>query len=65
MTGARAMFLSDTARTHRKHRSAGVVAELNVYEGMSHAGYLVAVGQLSMRKCAKNGVRQHGIPEGS
>lgn len=39
VTGTRDMFLSDTARTHRKLRNAGVTAELNVYEGMSHAGY--------------------------
>ena len=36
------MFLSDVARTHRGLREAGVVADLHVYEGMSHAGYLVA-----------------------
>lgn len=40
VTGTRDMFLSDTARTHRKLRVAGVIASLNVYEGMSHAGYL-------------------------
>ena len=39
VTGTRDMFLSDTARTHRKLRAAGVVADLNVYEGLSHAGY--------------------------
>ena len=32
-----------TCRTHRKLRTAaGVVAELHVYEGMSHADYLTA-----------------------
>jgi acetyl esterase/lipase len=41
-TGTRDMFLSDVARTHRKLRDAGVVADLHVYEGMSHAGYLVS-----------------------
>lgn len=40
VTGTRDMFLSDTARVHRKLRSAGVVADLNVYEGMSHGEYL-------------------------
>ena len=40
VTGTRDLFLSDVARTHRKLRAAGVTAELNVYEGMSHAGYL-------------------------
>jgi acetyl esterase/lipase len=41
VTGTRDMLLSDTARTHRKLRTAGAVADLNVYEGLSHAGYLV------------------------
>ena len=41
VTGTRDMFLSDTVRTHRKLRNAGVIADLNVYEGMSHGGYLV------------------------
>jgi len=41
VTGTRDMFLSDVARTHRKLRAAGVDADLNVYEGLSHAGYLV------------------------
>jgi monoterpene epsilon-lactone hydrolase len=38
-TGTRDLFLSNTARTHRKLRRAGVVAEMHVYEGMSHAQY--------------------------
>jgi acetyl esterase/lipase len=42
MTGTRDMFLSDVARTHRKLRESDVVAELHVYEGLSHAGYLVS-----------------------
>ena len=41
-TGTRDLFLSDVARTHRKLRAAGVVTDLHVYEGMSHAGYLVS-----------------------
>jgi acetyl esterase/lipase len=41
-TGTRDMFLSDAARTHRKLRGAGIIAELHVYEGLSHAGYLVS-----------------------
>lgn len=40
VTGTRDLFLSDTARTHRKLRAAGVVADLHVFEGMSHAEYL-------------------------
>jgi acetyl esterase/lipase len=40
ITGTRDLFLSDTARVHRKMRNAGVVADLHVFEGMSHAEYL-------------------------
>lgn len=42
VTGTRDLLLSATSRTHRKLRAAGVPAELHVYEGMSHADYLVA-----------------------
>lgn len=42
VTGTRDMLLSDTARVHRKLRAAGIVADLNVYEGMSHADYMIA-----------------------
>ena len=38
-SGTRDLFLSNTVRTHRKLRRAGVDAELNVYEGQSHAQY--------------------------
>lgn len=38
-SGTRDLFLSNTVRTHRKLRRAGVAAELNVYEGQSHAQY--------------------------
>ena len=41
VSGTRDMLLSDTARVHRKLREAGVEADLNVYEGMSHAGYMI------------------------
>ena len=40
-TGTRDLFLSNTVRTHRKLREAGVEAQLQVFEGMSHAQYLV------------------------
>ena len=33
------LFLSLTVLTHRKLRRAGVEAELQVFEGMSHAQY--------------------------
>lgn len=39
-SGTRDLFLSNTVRTHRKLRRAGVDAELNVYEGQSHAQYM-------------------------
>ena len=39
VTGTRDLFLSDTVRVHRKMRVAGVVADLNVYEGVSHGEY--------------------------
>jgi monoterpene epsilon-lactone hydrolase len=42
LSGTRDLLLSATVRTHRKLRSAGVTAELHVYEGMSHAAYLVS-----------------------
>ena len=38
-SGTRDLFLSNTVRTHRKLRQAGVEAELQVFEGMSHAQY--------------------------
>jgi len=39
--GTRDLFLSNTVRTHRKLRQAGVEAALHVFEGQSHAQYLV------------------------
>jgi epsilon-lactone hydrolase len=41
ISGTRDLFLSNTVRTHRKLRQAGVEAELEVFEGMSHAQYLL------------------------
>ena len=41
-TGTRDLFLSNTARVHRKLREAGVESDLLVFEGMSHAQYLFA-----------------------
>jgi len=38
-TGTRDLFLSNTVRTHRKLREAGVTAELHVFDGMAHAQY--------------------------
>ena len=39
-TGTRDLFLSNTVRIHRKLREAGVEAELQVFEGLSHAQYI-------------------------
>jgi epsilon-lactone hydrolase len=41
-TGTRDLFLSNTVRVHRKLREAGVIADLMVFEGLSHAQYLFA-----------------------
>jgi len=41
VTGTRDLFLSLTVRVHRKMRKAGVKADLNVYEGLSHVEYFV------------------------
>jgi monoterpene epsilon-lactone hydrolase len=40
-SGTRDLFLSNTVRTHRKLREAGVEAQLQVFEGMSHAYYTI------------------------
>ena len=40
VSGTRDLFLSHTAITHRKLRQAGVVADLSVYEGLSHVEYI-------------------------
>jgi acetyl esterase/lipase len=37
--GTRDLFLSNAVRMHRKLRSAGVEAELHVFEAMPHAGF--------------------------
>jgi acetyl esterase/lipase len=39
-TGTRDLLLSNTVRVHRKLRQAGVEAQLEVYEGQSHAQYM-------------------------
>ena len=38
-TGTRDLLLSNTVRVHRKLRRSGVEADLNVYEGQSHAQF--------------------------
>lgn len=39
ISGTRDLFLSQSVLTHRKLRNAGVKADLQVWEGMSHAQY--------------------------
>lgn len=41
VSGTRDLLLSNTVRTHIKLREAGTKADLLVYEGMSHADYLI------------------------
>lgn len=41
ISGTRDMLLSDTVRMHRKLRKAGIDADLQVFEGMSHAQYIL------------------------
>jgi len=41
-SGTRDLFLSLTVRTHRKLRRAGVDADLQVFEGLSHAQYTIS-----------------------
>ncbi len=50
ITGTRDLFLSDTVRVHRRMRVAGVVADLNVYEGVSHGGYMSVVESPELRQ---------------
>ncbi|WP_460194555.1 alpha/beta hydrolase [Thermosynechococcus sp. FA-CM-4201] len=40
ISGTRDLLLSDTVRLQRKLRQAGVVVEVQLFEGMSHADYL-------------------------
>ena len=40
-TGTRDLFLSNTVRMHLKLREAGVIADLIVFEGLSHTQYLM------------------------
>lgn len=39
-SGTRDLFLSNTVRMHRVLRTAGVVAELHVFEAMPHGGFM-------------------------
>ncbi|MDF7676907.1 alpha/beta hydrolase [Neisseriaceae bacterium ESL0693] len=41
-SGTRDLFLSNTVRMHLKLRDAGVISDLIIFEGLSHAQYLMA-----------------------
>jgi len=44
LSGTRDLFLSDTVRTHRALRDADIVADMMIYEGVSHAEYAMYEG---------------------
>jgi monoterpene epsilon-lactone hydrolase len=44
ISGTRDVLLSDTVRTHRKLRRAGIVADRHVYEGLAHGDYARQIG---------------------
>ncbi len=44
VSGTRDMLLSDTVRVHRRLREAGATADLNVFEGIPHGGYVMVPG---------------------
>jgi monoterpene epsilon-lactone hydrolase len=50
ISGTRDLMLSDTVRTHRKLRQAGVIADLHVYEGVAHADYASMDGSPEQRE---------------
>jgi acetyl esterase/lipase len=41
VSGTRDLFLSNTVRTHIKLRQAGADADILIYEGLSHADYII------------------------
>ena len=44
VSGTRDLLLSDTVKVHRKLREAGVLADLNIFEGIPHGAYLGVPG---------------------
>src|SRR5688572_11150382 len=49
-SGTRDLYLSNTVRMHRKLRAAGVEAVLQVWEGQSHAQYMVDISAPETRE---------------
>ena len=50
VTGTRDLFLSNTVRMHLKLRDAGSIADLIVFEGLSHAQYLMTTDALETKR---------------
>lgn len=50
VSGTRDLFLSNAVRVHRKLRHAGIAAELQVFEGMSHAEFVYLTGTPESRE---------------
>ncbi len=53
LSGTRDLFLSNTVRTHRKLRDAGVEAELHLFEGLSHAQFALTPNASVTRTACK------------
>lgn len=49
-SGTRDILLSDTVRVHRRLRQAGVEAQLQVFEGLSHGEYMFAYNSPESRE---------------
>ncbi len=59
-SGTRDMLLSDTVRMHRKLRQAEVEADLQVFEGLSHAQYILVFTSTESREAFQGIARFFG-----
>lgn len=57
--GTRDLFLSNTVRFHRKLRSAGVEAELHVWEAMPHGGFVDAPEDAEIEAEVRHFLQKH------
>ncbi|MCI1143027.1 alpha/beta hydrolase [Sphingomonas sp. WKB10] len=57
LTGTRDLFLSNTVRMHRRLVSAGVPADLHVFEAMPHGGFGGAPEDREATHCTTRFVR--------
>lgn len=57
--GTRDLFLSNVVRMHRKMRSAGVEADLHVFEAMPHGGFFGAPEDEELGQEVRQFVRSH------